>query len=170
MILPLAAALCWAGAANANLLEAEVTVSDTDPGSVEYVNFFVDSPGTFDFRALGSDTLGAGYNPDPQIYLFSAPLGVDSFLASDDDGGTGYDALLAGLLLPVGHYVLAVSQGGLTLEEAVAGSNAGNVYDPGPIRVSIQSADGLVLPEPASVSLLAAGAAAFAAGRRRVRA
>jgi hypothetical protein len=166
-VLILATTLGLAGTAEANLLEKTVIVSDTDPGSVQYVNFFVDQSGIFDIRAQGADTLGAGYNPDPQIYLFDAPLSGDHFLVSDDDGGIGYDSLLAGVSLSLGHYVLAVSQSVLDLDEAVSGLNAGSVFGPGKIKVSIYSADGTALPEPTSLTLVAAGAAAFAAARRK---
>lgn len=165
--LVLFAALGLAGTAEANFIQHTVSVLDTDPGSVGYVFFTVDVAGHFDISAEGADTFGAGYNPDPQIYLFSAPLSDANFIISDDDGGTGYNALLSGLDLAVGDYVLAVSQSVLSLDEAVTGQNATSVYDPGPVVISISSPDGHVVPEPTSLALLAIGAAALGGSRHK---
>lgn len=162
------AAFSFANMAIAGTITTEVELLDTDPGSVQYVNFWVTAGGIFNISAAGEDSLGALYNEDPQIYLFDALLDVDHFIVSDDDSGLGYDALIAGINLSVGHYILAISQSGLLLDEAISGLNADSIYDPGLVRISIESTTGTaVIPEPSSLALLAIGFLPFAAKRRK---
>lgn len=160
--------------ASANVITSEVYISNTDPGSVQYVAFDVTGAGTFNIGAEGSATLGALYNEDPEIYLFSNSLSLANLIGVDDDGGEGYNALISNISLALGHYILAVSEFQFEIDEAIAGVNADSVQDPGLVRISISSQDGSAglggqVPEPASLALLGFGLFGLAAVRRKHR-
>ncbi len=160
------------GAAQANVIVDEFDILDTDPGSVQYFNFTVTTAGNFTISAQGEATLGVAYNSDPEIFLFSNTLSTGTFLISDDDSGTGLDALISNYALATGSYILAVSEYGFTLAEAISGINAGSVNDPGIVRVTISSNIGIAVgsdtpvPVPAPLLLLAFGLVGLAARQR----
>ncbi len=166
-------ALAAAGA-SANVITSEVYISNTDPGAVQYVAFDVTGSGTFNIDAEGSETLGALYNSDPEIYLFSNSLSLANLIGGNDDGGVGFNALISNISLALGHYILAVSEFSFDSNEAISGLNAGSVGDPGFVRISISSQDGSAgfggqVPEPASLALLGFGLFGLAAVRRKHR-
>ncbi|MCX8048915.1 MAG: DVUA0089 family protein [Methylohalobius sp.] len=137
-------------------------MSNTDPGSVQYISFNVTAAGLFSISAQGQSSLDPDdfWNMDPQIHLFSSSLSLANLIASDDDSGIGLDSLIS-QFLTTGHYILAVSEFLFTASEAVAGSNAESVDDPGYIRVTIDSRDGDAhlssVPEPSGLALFGLG-------------
>lgn len=168
------AALGFASTANANVISSEVNILGSDPGAVQYVNFSVTAGGIFDISAEGSATLGAGYNSDPQMYLFAGSLSLANLIAGDDDSGVGLNALIGNIALGIGNYILAVSEFAFDSSEAVSGINAGSVNSPGLARITIGNAprqEGTVefnvVPEPASVALMGLGLVGLVAGRSR---
>jgi hypothetical protein len=123
-----------------------VEIRDTNPGSVRYVDFTVSTAGVFQIDAQGWDTLGDGYNWDPEIHLFMTSLDAANLVASDDDGGIGWLDSRILQALATGDYTLAVSEWSFDSAEAIAGDNASDVYDPNTlIRVTILSDDGIAI-------------------------
>ncbi|MDB5694908.1 MAG: tandem-95 repeat protein [Sphingomonas bacterium] len=108
-------------AADGSMLGASGTYQQAGPGAlrVAYVSFSVTTAGTITINAGNRGSTGTtDLGSDSQIRLLTA-AGVP--VATDDDGGigpTGQDSLLT-LDLPVGDYVLAVSEFGLTQREAL---------------------------------------------------
>jgi hypothetical protein len=158
----------------ANILTTEVNILDTDPGSVQYVNFDVLSAGTFDISALGEETYGPDYNFDPQIYLFAGGLDLNNLIADNDDNDNGLtlDSLIAGISLDIGSYTLAVSEFFLSADEAVSGLNADSINDPGLLQIVIDSQDGgeaqlKTVPTPPASLLLGAGLLGFMGMRKK---
>lgn len=180
-----------APSAHANLITTDVTVNTTN--SVRYVNFNVTAAGGFDIRALGSDSLSPNstWNNDPEIFLFRNSLTNGNSITSDDDGGNGSDSLINDILLSVGHYILAVSEYDLTLNEAISGINylsgtsgtsGTGVQDPGSIRIQIEGVSwnppgpnntvpagtaAFAVPEPGTVSLMGLALAGIGFSRKR---
>lgn len=155
----------------ANMITTVVNILDSDPGSVQYVNFDVTTAGTFDIAALGEPTYGDEYNFDPQIYLFAGALSLDNLIDYSDDNGTTLESLIAGIQLDIGSYTLAVSEFFLSPDEAVSGENAGSINDPGLIEVVIDSQDGgetqlKTVPTPPALVLLSAGLLGFMGMRK----
>jgi hypothetical protein len=161
------------GAAKANVIVDEFDILGTDPGSVQYFNFSVTTAGTFSIFAEGETTLSSAYNSDPEIFLFSNSLSTGTFIISDDDSGGGLNALISNQLLSTGNYILAISEYTFDLAEAISGANAGSVGDPGLVRITISSNDGIAVggdtpvPAPLPALLLAFGLVGLAAKRRR---
>jgi hypothetical protein len=161
------------GAAKANVIVDEFDILGTDPGSVQYFNFSVTTAGTFSIFAEGETTLGSAYNSDPEIFLFSDSLSAATLVNSDDDNGGGLNALISNQVLSTGNYILAVSEFAFSLAEAISGVNASSVGDPGPVRITISSNDGIAVggdapvPAPLPALLLAFGLVGLAAKRRR---
>jgi hypothetical protein len=161
------------GAAQANVIVDEFDILATDPGSVQYFNFAVTTAGSFTISAEGSSSLGAVYNSDPEIFLFKDGLTTANFLIGDDDSGVGLNALISNYALATGNYILAISEFSFTLAEAISGINASSVDDPGLVRVTISSNDGIAVgadapvPAPLPALLLALGLLGLAAKRRR---
>jgi hypothetical protein len=157
------------GTANANVITSTVDISVAN--SVQYFNFSVTTAGLFDIAAEGSATLGAGYDADPYIYLFSDSLDVANVLASNDDGGVGFNSLISDLLLGFGDYILAISEFSFSAASAISGNNALNINTPGLIQVTLSSQSGVAtstsVPEPATLALFGLGLLGFAVSRRR---
>jgi len=112
--------------------------------------------------------------------LFQDALALGNLIAQDDDSAGGLNSLIANLFLSVGNYILAVSEAFLEVDEALLGS--ADVIDPGLIRVTISSQDGVVggsdsgspgngssgsVPEPTSLALMSGGLASLWVTRRR---
>jgi hypothetical protein len=166
--------------------------SSLTPGSVSYNSFAVTTAGTFDLFTT-SITGPAGTTPfDPVLYLFSG-LGTGGTLLSVNDDGcnafpaqcgpasSSYNSLLNDFALGVGTYTVAVGAYSFSESEARSGINAdasgGGAYTlrvaslqefGGGTGVAVDLKTGVV-PEPATVSLVAAGLAGLLVTARRRR-
>ena len=162
-----------AGPAAANVISTDVTIAASlQPGSVQQLLFSVSSAGAFQVDALGSGSLGAGFNSDPQIFLFinDGSLDAGDLLATDDDGGAGLDSRIL-INLGVGGYILAVSEFFFDVNQAISGIDD-SIGEPNTrIRIAISSNDGVAafaqVPAPATVALLGVGLLALRVTRRR---
>jgi hypothetical protein len=161
--------LGFAGTASANVISTTVDISTVT--SVQYFNFSVSTAGLFSIDAEGSPTLGAGYDADPYIYLFSNSLSTANVIASDDDAGVGFNSLISNILLGYGDYILAISEFNFSAVAAVTGNNAGGITTPGLIQVTVSSQSGVAtstsVPEPATLALFGLGMLGFAVSRKR---
>ncbi len=168
----------FASQANANLISTTVNLT-AGSGSVQYVNFNVTDAGNFAISAFGSATNGSTYNFDPEIYLFSSPVGFFNYLDHDNDSGTGSNAYISHYL-SLGSYVLAVSESSFSYFEALGGSNS--LDDPGLVGITINggnyaaaqfgntvgnTAPPTSVPEPASLALFGLGLAGVGVMRRK---
>ncbi len=175
-VIALTLALAFSSTASANLISTDVILAESGlPGSVQQIGFSVTTAGDFDIDALGFESLGPGYNTDPQMYLFRDDgfLDVADLLAENDDADIFTFESHIDILLDVGNYILAVSEWFFFVEQAVSGIED-SVFEPGTsIRATISSEEGVArfgrIPVPASPALLLAGLVAWrlSTGKRR---
>jgi hypothetical protein len=106
---------------------------DNGDNSVGYIYFTVGSDANVSIAANGSGV-------DPQIHLFTddGSLDLADLLASNDDGGPGFNSLI-NAYLPAGDYVLAVSDFSFSSDEAVSGDNTSGMPATGIYEVTIGS-------------------------------
>jgi len=157
--LPLISALVLAAnTAQANDLATVVQLTNAGANQIQYVNFEVLNPGSFDIHAWGSASQGFGYINDPQIHLFTSPASYGNWLASDDDSGGNLQSWIAGINLNTGNYVLAASSYPFFESNAITGIKNYNAQA-GLLDITISSATGTAqlapVPLPAATWLFA---------------
>lgn len=121
-VLGLAFAMLTTLSANAVLL----TDKTINPTGVDYTYFSIDSASNVHLETFNGEF-------DPVMYLFSndGSLTGDDYITQNDDGGTPaqwFNNSLIDIFLNAGSYIVAVSDFGFSLSEAVNGVNPGYDY------------------------------------------
>lgn len=162
----LLALCCLPFAAQAVVLNKSTSADLT----VDYTYFSIDADST-----VHLETLNGMFDPEMYLFFDDGSLDAGDYIADNDDGGTPalswYNALLD-VFLSAGNYVVAVSDFGFGIDDAVSGSNPGETYGTYDLLITAGNANVTVgervtVPAPATLGLLGLGLLGLAAARRR---
>lgn len=164
--------LFFVSSASAAIITVTGSIDETLDGhhEIDYIFFEVISSGTITFTASGQGSNFMGSDLDTFLTLANdnGLRSAADIIATNDDGGPGFDSLLS-QFLDIGSYIISVSSCCISPTEWVEGQNSSIGFnDQNPVyRLTI---DGDVrlsqVPGPTTLALLLLGMASVSFARR----